>query len=158
MLLHSKSPEQTVVFGEKLGQLLIPGCLVYLSGDLGAGKTNFAQGVIKGLGVEQPVTSPTYTIVNEYQGRYPVYHFDVYRLNHWTDLEDLGYEDYFYGRGVTIIEWADSIAPILPPEGIWIKLSSLFQEGSEEERVIEVWSEGEQTKKMIEEWINNCLF
>lgn len=155
--LHSYSPQQTFTYGEGLGKSLMPGALVYLIGDLGAGKTNLSQGLIKGLGVDQPVISPTYTIVNEYQGRYPVYHFDVYRLNHWTELEDLGYEEYFYGQGVTIIEWANLVEEILPAEGIWIRIRSV-PEGDEEERILEIDPRGSLAEKAVKRWEENCLF
>ncbi|HHV71358.1 MAG TPA: tRNA (adenosine(37)-N6)-threonylcarbamoyltransferase complex ATPase subunit type 1 TsaE [Clostridia bacterium] len=156
-MFHSKSSEQTFFLGEALGKLLFPGSLVYLTGELGAGKTNFAQGLIKGLGVDEPVASPTYTIINEYQGRYPVYHFDVYRLNHWSELEDLGYEEYFYGQGVVVIEWADLIEEILPKEGIWIRIE-FVEEGRAEERRIEVEPKGELYEKIVEEWKKKCMF
>lgn len=114
-LIKTSSPEDTARIGEKLGALLRAGDVVCLNGGLGAGKTRFTQGLARGIGVSGPVTSPTFTIINEYQGRLSLYHMDVYRLNDPLEMEDLGYEDYFYPRlGVTVIEWADRVVELLP--------------------------------------------
>lgn len=107
---------------EKLGGLVKPGDIICMTGDLGAGKTTFTQAFAKGLSVEDYVTSPTFTIINEYHGRIPLYHFDVYRLNHISEMEDLGYEEYFYGRGVCVIEWASLIEEVLPKDRLWIEI------------------------------------
>jgi len=113
-VIKTTTPEETARVGEKLGTLLRAGDVVCLNGDLGAGKTRFAQGLAAGMEVNGPVTSPTFTIINEYQGRLPLYHMDFYRLEDALELEDLGYEEYFYGRGVTVIEWAERVAVLLP--------------------------------------------
>lgn len=120
----SASAEFTRTIGAQLGTLLQAGDVVALSGDLGAGKTCCIQGIASGLGVgaELTVTSPTYTLIHEYQGRVPIYHFDVYRLRDEDDLYDLGYEEYFYGPGVTLIEWADRIQAFLPDDHLALHL------------------------------------
>ena len=100
---HTESAEETAKIGEGLGRLLSPGDIVCLSGDLGAGKTAFTQGIARGLEVKDYVTSPTYTIINEYEGRVPLYHFDVYRLNDVEEMYELGYEEYFFGDGVVVL-------------------------------------------------------
>ena len=125
--LHSHSPEETFDYGSKLAPLLQPGDLISLTGDLGAGKTVFTKGLAKGLGVKENITSPTFIIISEYAGRLPFYHFDVYRL-HSDELTDLGYEDYFYGAGVTVVEWGDKIQDKLPTD----YLSIDFTYGKEE--------------------------
>jgi len=114
----SASAEHTRAIGVQLGRLLRAGDVVAFSGDLGAGKTCCIQGIASGLGIADglTVTSPTYTLIHEYQGNVPMYHFDVYRLVNDDDLYDLGYEEYFYGTGVTLIEWADRIQSFLPDD------------------------------------------
>jgi tRNA threonylcarbamoyladenosine biosynthesis protein TsaE len=107
---------------EKLGKLVNSGDVICMVGDLGAGKTTFIQALAIGLGVKDYVTSPTFTLINEYEGRIPLYHFDVYRINHIDEMENLGYEEYFYGDGVCAIEWADLIKDILPYDYLWIEI------------------------------------
>jgi tRNA threonylcarbamoyladenosine biosynthesis protein TsaE len=121
----STSATETFTFGQCLGRLLQPGDLVALTGDLGAGKTCCIQGIAAGLEVAEQsvVTSPTYTLIHEYQGRLPLYHFDVYRLAQADDLYDLGYEEYFYGWGVTVIEWADRITEFLPEQRLAVHVA-----------------------------------
>ena len=120
----STSAQETFEFGRRLGNFLQPGDLVALIGDLGAGKTCCIQGIAVGIGVHDrnAVTSPTYTLIHEYQGRVPLYHFDVYRLAQEDDLYELGYAEYFYGKGVTVIEWADRIPSFLPDNHLAIHL------------------------------------
>ncbi len=120
---RTSSAAETAGFGEKIGSFLASGDVVCLYGDLGAGKTKFAQGVACGLGIEDPVTSPTFTLINEYQGRLPLYHMDVFRLCSPLEMEDLGYEEYFYGSGVTLVEWADIVHQILPQDRLDITIS-----------------------------------
>ena len=114
----STSAKETFDFGRRLGRLLQAGDLVALTGALGAGKTCCIQGIAAGLGIAAhiTVTSPTYTLIHEYPGPLPLYHFDVYRLAQEQDLYELGFEEYFYGRGVTVIEWADRIPALLPDD------------------------------------------
>ena len=107
---------------EKLGELVGSGDVICMVGELGAGKTTFIQAFAVGLGVEDYVTSPTFVLINEYDGRIPLYHFDVYRINHISEMEDLGYEEYFYGDGVCAIEWADLIEDILPHNHLRVEI------------------------------------
>lgn len=116
------SPGATELLGEHLGRLLEPGDLIVLSGDLGAGKTTFAKGVARGIGVEETVTSPTFTIVQEYQGRVPVAHVDVYRLQRLQELHDLGFDEMLDDR-VVLVEWGDTIEPALPRERLEVRFS-----------------------------------
>ena len=108
------SPEETELLGERLGRLLAPGTVIAYLGDLGAGKTAFTRGIARGIGAEGPVTSPTYTIVNEYlSGRIPLFHFDMYRLHSADDLFDIGWEDYLERGGVCAVEWSENVADAL---------------------------------------------
>jgi len=120
--VETDSAEETRRFGEKLGHQLGPGDVVALFGDLGSGKTCLIQGVCRGLGVPGVVNSPSYKIINEYMGRCPVYHLDFYRLHGREDLLALGYEEYFYGEGVCLIEWAEKAADLLPPQRVEVSL------------------------------------
>ncbi|MEA4846927.1 MAG: tRNA (adenosine(37)-N6)-threonylcarbamoyltransferase complex ATPase subunit type 1 TsaE [Clostridiaceae bacterium] len=129
---YTKSPEETANIGEQLGRLLNKGNIICLSGDLGAGKTAFTQGIAKGMGVSGYVTSPTYTIINEYEGRLPLYHFDVYRLNDVDEMYELGYEEYFFGDGVVVLEWADMVRDIIPKERLWITILNTKGDNSRE--------------------------
>ena len=115
MIIETNSPEETFALGEKIGTEAQPGQLYTLIGDLGVGKTVLTQGIAKGLGIEEPICSPTFTIVQVYEeGRMPVYHFDVYRIGDIEEMDEIGYEDYFYGQGLTMVEWANLIEEILP--------------------------------------------
>ena len=129
---HTESAEETAKIGEGLGKLLSPGDIVCLSGDLGAGKTAFTQGIARGLEVKDYVTSPTYTIINEYEGRVPLYHFDVYRLNDVEEMYELGYEEYFFGDGVVVLEWADMVSDIIPEDRLWITILNTKGDNSRE--------------------------
>ncbi|MFH1758245.1 MAG: tRNA (adenosine(37)-N6)-threonylcarbamoyltransferase complex ATPase subunit type 1 TsaE [Pseudomonadota bacterium] len=116
--VKTKSPEQTMHLGRICGELLTQGSVIALMGDLGSGKTVFVKGVAKGVGVadEGEVTSPSFVLVNEYQGRFPVYHVDLYRLHNAEEVEDLGWEELICPPGVTLIEWAEKVLPLLPEE------------------------------------------
>ena len=115
MIIETNSPEETFALGEKIGTEAQPGQLYTLIGDLGVGKTVLTQGIAKGLGIEEPICSPTFTIVQVYEeGRMPFYHFDVYRIGDIEEMDEIGYEDYFYGQGLTMVEWANLIEEILP--------------------------------------------
>jgi tRNA threonylcarbamoyladenosine biosynthesis protein TsaE len=118
--IHTKGAEETSQFAEKLGAFLIPGDVIALEGDLGAGKTTFTKGLAKGLEIKKTVNSPTFTIIKEYHGRLPLYHMDVYRVE--NSLEDLGFDEYFEGDGVTVVEWAHLIEDQLPSERLTIYL------------------------------------
>ncbi len=112
----SNSVEETKKTASELAKTLKAGDVICMRGDLGAGKTAFVQGLAKGLGINEPVTSPTFTIVNEYYGIMPLYHFDVYRIADPDEMYEIGYEEYIYGDGVSVIEWAELIEEILPEE------------------------------------------
>ncbi|BCB02109.1 tRNA (adenosine(37)-N6)-threonylcarbamoyltransferase complex ATPase subunit type 1 TsaE [Bacillus sp. KH172YL63] len=127
----TESPDETGVFAERLGSLLKPGAVLTLKGDLGAGKTTFTKGLAKGLGVTRTVNSPTFTIIKEYRGRLPLYHMDVYRLD--DSFEDLGFDEYFEGEGVTVVEWAHLIQDQLPEELLSI---SIYREGDSTRRIV----------------------
>lgn len=115
-IIESFSPEDTKKLGVELGQNAKPGEVYTLLGDLGVGKTVLTQGIAEGLGIEEAICSPTFTIVQVYEeGRMPFYHFDVYRIGDIEEMDEIGYEDYFYGEGLTMIEWANLIEEILPP-------------------------------------------
>ncbi len=129
--LVSRSPEETQAIGERLGARLVAGSVVPCTGELGAGKTCFLQGLARGLGVTGDVTSPTFVLVNHYRGRLPVYHLDAYRTGSLTELVDLGLEEMLHGDGVTVIEWADKLLPLLPARTIRVHLSGLGDEPRE---------------------------
>ena len=115
MVIETWSPKETYALGEKIGREALPGQVYTLNGDLGVGKTVFTQGVAAGLGIQEPVNSPTFTIVQVYEeGRMPFYHFDVYRIGDVEEMEEIGYQDYFYGEGLCMIEWAQLIEEIIP--------------------------------------------
>lgn len=121
MNILSNSPNETKQIGQRFGRRLKKGDVVALIGELGAGKTCFIQGVMKGLDVlRKDITSPTFVLMNIYKGKVPVYHFDMYRINNLKEVEELGYEEYFYGGGVAVIEWADRIKKLLPKKCIKI--------------------------------------
>ena len=119
MVIETRSPEETFAVGKSLGEKAFPGQVLTLIGDLGVGKTVFTQGLAEGLGIEEPVNSPTFTIVQVYEeGRLPFYHFDVYRIGDIEEMDEVGFEEYVMGEGVSLIEWANLIEEILPGEGI----------------------------------------
>lgn len=122
IIVQTSSEDETAEVGRIIGAELEPGDVVALTGDLGAGKTRLAQGIGAGLGVQGHITSPTFTVVAEHQGRVDMYHMDVYRLSGPEDLEDIGFHDYLDMGGVVVIEWADLVAEALGPETLWIKV------------------------------------
>ena len=123
MIIETKTPQETFEVGKKIGENAKPGQIYTLTGDLGVGKTVFTQGVAAGLGITEPICSPTFTIIQEYEsGRLPLYHFDVYRLSEAEEIYEVGYEDYLNSGGIILIEWADIIKSELPKEYIEIKL------------------------------------
>ena len=130
MVIETRSPEETYALGEKIGKTASPGQVYTLTGDLGVGKTVFTQGVAEGLGITEPVNSPTFTIIQEYEsGRMPFYHFDVYRIGDIEEMEEIGYDDYFYGNGICLIEWANLIEEILPEQIIEITIEKNLEKG-----------------------------
>ncbi|MBM3220662.1 MAG: tRNA (adenosine(37)-N6)-threonylcarbamoyltransferase complex ATPase subunit type 1 TsaE [Candidatus Rokubacteria bacterium] len=122
------SPEETQALGARLAERLKPGDVVALTGELGAGKTCFTQGLARGLGVAGRAVSPTFVLINEYRGRLPVHHVDAYRTESLTELLDLGLEELFSGDGVTIVEWADKLVPLLPPHTIHVHIEGVGDE------------------------------
>ena len=121
--IYLENENVTKEIGYRLGKLLTPESVICLLGDLGAGKTTITQSIAKALEVDDYITSPTFTIVNEYEGKMPLYHFDVYRIGSSEEMYDIGYEDYINGNGVCIIEWANLIEDILPEEYLKIELN-----------------------------------
>ena len=129
-VIDSFCAKDTYELGEKIGQMAKPGMVISLTGDLGVGKTVFTQGLATGLGLEEPVNSPTFTIVQVYEeGRLPLYHFDVYRIGDIEEMDEIGYEDYFYGEGVCLIEWADLIREILPEQMCRVTIEKDLEKG-----------------------------
>lgn len=136
MLYETYSAEETAVLGEKIGKEAQAGEVYTLIGDLGVGKTVFTQGMAKGLGIQEPICSPTFTIVQVYEeGRLPFYHFDVYRIGDIEEMDEIGYEDCFYGEGVTMIEWANLIEEILPEQYREIIIEKDLEKGFDYRRI-----------------------
>ena len=130
MVIETRSPEETFALGEKLGREAKPGQIYTLNGDLGTGKTVFTQGFASGLGITEPVNSPTFTILQVYEeGRMLFYHFDVYRIGDVEEMDEIGYEDCFYGEGVCLIEWAELIEEILPENVIVVTIEKDLEQG-----------------------------
>lgn len=130
MVIESFRMEDTFHIGKKLGEQAKAGEVYCLLGDLGSGKTVFTQGFAKGLGIEEAVSSPTFTIIQEYEdGRLPFYHFDVYRIEDIEEMDEIGYEDYFYGNGVCLIEWSNLIEEILPSDPVVITIEKDLDKG-----------------------------
>ena len=136
MMTETRSPEETYELGRKIGLQARPGQVYTLTGDLGVGKTVFTQGVAAGLGITEPVSSPTFTIVQVYEeGRLPFYHFDVYRIGDIEEMEEIGYDDYFFGKGICLIEWAELIEEILPDDRISITIEKDLAQGFDYRRI-----------------------
>ena len=130
------SPEETFQFGRQLGEQAYPGQVCTLVGDLGVGKTVLTQGIAKGLGIDGPVCSPTFTIVQSYEGgRLPFYHFDVYRIAYVDEMYEIGYEDYFYGQGLSVVEWGNLVLEILPSHCMEIKIEKDLEKGFDYRRI-----------------------
>lgn len=136
MVIETGSPEETYGLGVKLGSQAQPGQIYCLDGDLGVGKTVFTQGFAEGLGIAGPVNSPTFTILQQYEdGRLPLYHFDVYRISDVCEMDEIGYEDCFYGEGVCLIEWSQLIPEILPDEVVKIRIEKDLERGFDYRRI-----------------------
>ena len=137
MIIETRSPEETFALGEKIGRQARKGQVYTLTGDLGTGKTVFTQGVAAGLGIRESVNSPTFTIVQVYEeGGLPFYHFDVYRIGDIEEMEEIGYDDYFFGEGICLIEWAELIEEILPENRISITIQKDLEKGFDYRRII----------------------
>ncbi len=136
MIIETKSARDTGALGEFLGRQARPGQIYTLVGDLGVGKTVFTQGFARGLGITEAVNSPTFTIVQVYEkGRLPFYHFDVYRIGDIEEMEEIGYDDYFFGDGVCLIEWADLIRELLPEQIVEVKIEKDLGKGFDYRRI-----------------------
>ncbi len=140
--IETYSFEETEALGEKMGQAAKAGQIYCLSGDLGVGKTVFTKGFAKGLGISDHVTSPTFAIVNEYEGNLPLYHFDVYRISCEEEMEDTGYEEYFYGEGVCLVEWAELVKGLIPEDAVWITVEKDYTKENDDYRRITIRQEG----------------
>lgn len=147
------SVEETQRLAAAFGGLVQPGDVLTLTGDLGAGKTTFTQGFARGLGIDEPVSSPTFTIIKEYDsGRIPLYHMDIYRLGEHAAMEDLGYDDYFYGAGVSVVEWADFLDELLPEDLIRLTITK----GDGDERTLTLTGTGPRAEQRLKELNDTC--
>lgn len=147
--IKSSSEKETMEIAAKISRYLAPGDILALRGELGAGKTTFIKGLAKGLGISGEVRSPSFVILNTYSGRIPLYHFDVYRLMEKDDLIQLGYEEYFYGNGVCVIEWAERIEKFLG--GDYLDISMEFVENDDNSRRILIMPRGDRFKGMFKD-------
>jgi tRNA threonylcarbamoyladenosine biosynthesis protein TsaE len=148
MAFQTRNTSETIQIGKRLGRLLQPGDVVALVGDLGAGKTQFIKGLAEGVGVGRAtyVSSPSFTLINEYPGRIPFYHIDLFRLESEKEAEGLGLEEYLRGNGITAIEWAEKISSLLPEELLWVKIHYT----GEHSRTLEIVGQGERYQKLVE--------
>ena len=138
MVYETYSPQETFDIGKRMGEEALPGTVITLDGDLGAGKTLFTKGFADGLGITEPVNSPTFTILQEYEGgRLPLYHFDVYRIGDPAEMEEIGFDDYIFGDGACLIEWSELIAELIPEEATRITIERDAEKG-DDYRVISV--------------------
>ena len=136
MIIETNSEQETYAYGSSLAQKVVPGQVIALIGDLGVGKTVLTKGLAAGLGITEPVSSPTFTILQEYkEGRLPFYHFDVYRIADPEEMDEIGYEDYFYGNGVCLVEWANLIREFMPEDTIWITIEKDLERGFDYRRI-----------------------
>ena len=155
MNLRSESPEETQRLGTGLGRLAQPGDLFMLVGGLGAGKTCLTQGIAWGLGIDGYATSPTFVVINQYLGRLPLYHIDLYRLDSIEEVIDLGLDDYLYGNGICVVEWADKAMNVLPPEHLLVEINYVSDTvrnlvlNPSGERYIEMLSQLKQEPKTV---------
>lgn len=159
MVIETKSASETVQIGKKIGSRLLSGDVVALVGELGAGKTQFIKGLAAGAGVGKPtyISSPSFTLINEYVGRIPFYHIDLFRLRTEKEAEELGLEEYFQGRGITAIEWADKILSLLPKEILWIHIHYTGKNS----RSLKILGKGKHYEELIENFrsqIVDCRF
>ncbi len=154
MIIETRSAKETIELGKRVGKLLQAGDVVALIGRLGSGKTTLTQGLARGLEVKKKnyITSPSFTLIKEYKGRIPTYHIDLYRIDNIKEVYNLGYEEYFYGEGVTIIEWADKIKKLLPKEGLIINLEII----DENRRKIEFVPKGKSYRRIVKTLMRNA--
>lgn len=136
MVYESNTPQETFELGKRLAEAAKPGQVYCLDGDLGVGKTVFTQGFARGLGITGPVNSPTFTIVQQYEeGRLPLHHFDVYRIGDISEMDEIGYEDCFYGSGVSLIEWSELIEELLPERAVHVTIEKDLERGFDYRRI-----------------------
>ena len=154
--LNSHSPDDTLKLGTHIGKLAVPGDILLLVGRLGAGKTCLAQGIAWGLGIKEYTISPSFVLIRELYGRLPLYHIDLYRLDHIEEIADLGLDDYLYGNGLCVIEWAEKGLSLLPPEHLLIEIGYL----GDTERQFQLKPSSkhyqEMTNKLKSIWSNQC--
>jgi tRNA threonylcarbamoyladenosine biosynthesis protein TsaE len=148
--ITTTSPRETQQLASRLVPFLSAGDVIGLTGDLGAGKTCFTQGLARALGIKGRITSPTFNLIKEYRGRLPLYHFDVFRLESIREMFELDYEGYFFGEGVTVIEWGDKVAPLLPREYLEIEFRRLAKENY---RKIRIKPHGAGWQERINKWL-----
>jgi tRNA threonylcarbamoyladenosine biosynthesis protein TsaE len=135
--IETFSPEETYMLGKKIGEAACPNTVYALNGDLGVGKTVFTQGLAAGLGIDEPVTSPTFTILQNYDGgRLPFFHFDVYRIGDIEEMDEIGYDDCFFGGGVSLVEWAEIVEEILPENTVYITIEKDPEKGFDYRKII----------------------
>lgn len=135
-IIETHSEQETFALGEQVGKEALPGTVITLCGDLGVGKTVFTKGVASGLGITEPVTSPTFTIVQIYEeGRMPFYHFDVYRIGDLEEMDEIGYEDCFYGEGISLVEWANLIEELIPEDAVCITIEKDLEKSFDYRRI-----------------------
>jgi tRNA threonylcarbamoyladenosine biosynthesis protein TsaE len=145
--ITTRSPEETQQFGTRLGELARPGDVLLLVGKLGAGKTCLVQGIARGLGIKEYAASPSFVVVRELYGRLPLYHMDFYRLENLEEIADLGLDDYLYGQGVSVVEWAEKGLSLLPPEHLLIEMSYI----SDNERRLKLKARGRRYRQLVAE-------
>ncbi|MFA5054987.1 MAG: tRNA (adenosine(37)-N6)-threonylcarbamoyltransferase complex ATPase subunit type 1 TsaE [Dehalococcoidia bacterium] len=145
MKFTSRSPEETQRLGRELGRAARSGDVILLVGNLGAGKTCLTQGIAWGLDIDGYARSPSFVVVNEYKGRLPMYHIDLYRLDNIAEIADIGLDDYLYGRGLCVVEWADKAIDLLPPQNLLIEIDMI----GDNERNLALMSHGERYKAML---------
>jgi len=145
--ITSHSPEETQDLGAHLGELAQPGDILLLVGKLGAGKTCLTQGIARGLGIREYATSPSFVMVRELYGRLPLYHMDFYRLENLEEIANLGLDDYFYGQGVSVVEWADKGLSLLPPEHLLVEMSYVSDTG----RRLKLKARGKRYRELVAE-------
>ncbi len=148
--LISHSPEETQKLGMRIGELVLPGDVFLLVGELGTGKTCLTQGIAWGLGIKEYALSPSFVIMRELYGRLPLYHIDLYRLDRIEESMDLGLDDYLYGRGVCVVEWAEKALSILPMEHLLIKINYL----SDTERIFQMEPKGQRYSEIVDQLRN----
>ena len=135
MIIETYSQDETEKIGYDTAIKALPGQVYCLSGDLGVGKTVFTRGFARGLGIDEHITSPTFNIINEYEGRLPLYHFDVYRVADPEEMDYIGCDEYFFGNGVCLIEWAELIEDIIPENAVWIKIEKDLEKGTDYRKI-----------------------